>query len=239
MYDYRVKRRKVSFKNLPSAFDGIKICHISDIHVGSLKNRLAVRGGLDMILNEKPDAIAADIPNITLLGSNSIAIGPNKDVVAELVKKFAVKPVIIVINDQLNDESSGRLDIIMLNLLINHSAAPVSLIWNPRDIVAANNKITPQLVFLFITSHDTIPQIIKINTPHNAIIPNPNCSLNKNQPATIIAIIIDENMCLMFVALFDFATDFLYPCSCILSNELGNTNCKTNKIKSLEKWVLF
>ena len=57
VYDYRVKRRKVSFKNLPSAFDGIKICHISDIHGGSLKNRLAVRGGLDMILNEKPDAI--------------------------------------------------------------------------------------------------------------------------------------------------------------------------------------
>ena len=57
VYDYRVKRRKVSFKNLPSAFDGIKICHISDIHVGSLKNRIAVRGGLDMIQNEKPDVI--------------------------------------------------------------------------------------------------------------------------------------------------------------------------------------
>ena len=57
VYDYRVKRRKVSFKNLPSAFDGIKICHISDIHVGSLKNRVAVRGGFDMILNEKPDII--------------------------------------------------------------------------------------------------------------------------------------------------------------------------------------
>ena len=57
VYDYRVKRRQVSFKNLPSAFNGIKICHISDIHVGSLKNKVAVKGGLDMILNEKPDAI--------------------------------------------------------------------------------------------------------------------------------------------------------------------------------------
>ena len=57
VYSYRVKRRKISFKNLPSAFDGIKICHISDIHVGSLKNRVAVRGGFDMILNEKPDVI--------------------------------------------------------------------------------------------------------------------------------------------------------------------------------------
>ena len=57
VYDYRVKRRNISFKNLPKAFDGIKVCHISDIHVGSLKNRLAVRGGIDMILNEKPDVI--------------------------------------------------------------------------------------------------------------------------------------------------------------------------------------
>ena len=57
VYDYRVKRRNISFKNLPMAFDGIKVCHISDIHIGSLKNRLAVRGGIDMILNEKPDII--------------------------------------------------------------------------------------------------------------------------------------------------------------------------------------
>jgi len=57
VYDYRVKRRNISFKNLPKAFDGIKVCHISDIHIGSLKNRLAVRGGIDMILNEKPDII--------------------------------------------------------------------------------------------------------------------------------------------------------------------------------------
>jgi uncharacterized protein len=57
VYDYRVKRRNISFNNLPKAFEGIKVCHISDIHVGSLKNRLAVRGGIDMIINEKPDVI--------------------------------------------------------------------------------------------------------------------------------------------------------------------------------------
>ena len=38
-------------------FDGIRVCHISDIHVGSLRNRLAVKGGIDMILNEKADLI--------------------------------------------------------------------------------------------------------------------------------------------------------------------------------------
>jgi len=57
VYDYRIKRRVVKLDNLPSAFDGIKICHISDIHVGSLRNRLAVKGGIDMITNEKSDII--------------------------------------------------------------------------------------------------------------------------------------------------------------------------------------
>ena len=57
VYDYRIKRRVVKLENLPSAFDGIKICHISDIHVGSLRNRLAVKGGIDMITNEKSDII--------------------------------------------------------------------------------------------------------------------------------------------------------------------------------------
>ena len=80
------------------------------------------------VRNEKPDAIAADIPNTTLLGCNSIAIGPNKDVVAELVKKFAVKPVIIAINDQLKDESSGKDDVSSLNRSTNQDDAPVSLI---------------------------------------------------------------------------------------------------------------
>ena len=57
VYDYRIKRRVVKLDNLPSAFDGIKICHISDIHVGSLRNRLAVKGGIDMITDEKSDII--------------------------------------------------------------------------------------------------------------------------------------------------------------------------------------
>jgi len=57
VYDYRVKRRQINFKELPLSFDGIRVCHISDIHIGSLRNRLAVRGGIDMIVNEKPDVI--------------------------------------------------------------------------------------------------------------------------------------------------------------------------------------
>lgn len=54
-HDYRIRRVKVSLKNLPKAFDGIKIAQLSDIHSGSFFNRNAVKGGVEMLMKEKPD----------------------------------------------------------------------------------------------------------------------------------------------------------------------------------------
>ncbi len=56
-YDYNVKRVKLILPNLPKAFDGIKLGQISDIHSGSFYNKTAVKGGVDMLLGEKPDFI--------------------------------------------------------------------------------------------------------------------------------------------------------------------------------------
>ena len=56
-HDYRVRRVKVNLPNLPAAFDGIRIGQISDIHSGSFYNRTAVKGGVEMLMREKPDVI--------------------------------------------------------------------------------------------------------------------------------------------------------------------------------------
>lgn len=56
-HDYRIRRIKVALANLPASFDGIRIAQISDIHSGSFYNKMAVQGGVDMLLNEKPDVI--------------------------------------------------------------------------------------------------------------------------------------------------------------------------------------
>ena len=56
-HDYRIRRVKVNLPNLPRSFDGMRIGHISDIHSGSFYNRTAVKGGIEMLLNEKPDLI--------------------------------------------------------------------------------------------------------------------------------------------------------------------------------------
>ncbi|HEY9008345.1 MAG TPA: metallophosphoesterase [Ohtaekwangia sp.] len=56
-HDYRVRRKTVYFPKLPKKFDGIKIGQLSDIHSGSFFNKVAVKGGVEMMLKEKPDMI--------------------------------------------------------------------------------------------------------------------------------------------------------------------------------------
>ena len=54
-HDYRVRRKTIVLPNLPKSFDGLRIAQLSDIHSGSFRNKIAVRGGVEMLNNEKPD----------------------------------------------------------------------------------------------------------------------------------------------------------------------------------------
>ena len=56
-YNYQVKKIKLSFKNLPTAFKGMRMVHISDIHSGSFQDIRAVNKGIDLILKQQPDLI--------------------------------------------------------------------------------------------------------------------------------------------------------------------------------------
>ena len=56
-HDYRIRRVKLPMKNLPSGFHGMTIAQISDIHSGSFFNKTAVKGGVEMLLNQKPDIV--------------------------------------------------------------------------------------------------------------------------------------------------------------------------------------
>ncbi len=54
-HDYRVRHRTVPVKGLAKGLDGLRIAQLSDIHVGSFINKKAVKGGIQMLLDEKPD----------------------------------------------------------------------------------------------------------------------------------------------------------------------------------------
>lgn len=56
-YDYQIRRVNLKLPNLPSAFDGITMAQVSDIHSGSFYNKTAVKGGVEMLLAEKPDFV--------------------------------------------------------------------------------------------------------------------------------------------------------------------------------------
>ncbi len=56
-YAYTINKVKLSFKDLPEAFEGFRIVQISDIHAGSLDNKSEVARGVKMINDQKPDAI--------------------------------------------------------------------------------------------------------------------------------------------------------------------------------------
>jgi predicted MPP superfamily phosphohydrolase len=56
-YNYRIKKIKLNYPNLPVSFRGLKVVQISDIHSGSFTNKPAVQKGVDRILEIKPDLI--------------------------------------------------------------------------------------------------------------------------------------------------------------------------------------
>lgn len=66
-HDYRIRRSIVKLPNLPAAFHGLRVGQLSDIHSGSFFNRSAVKGGVEMLMKEKPDVIffTGDLVNNT------------------------------------------------------------------------------------------------------------------------------------------------------------------------------
>ena len=56
-HDYRIRRKTIYLPNLPQSFDGVSVAQISDIHSGSFFNKTAVKGGVEMLMAEKPDLV--------------------------------------------------------------------------------------------------------------------------------------------------------------------------------------
>ncbi len=83
-YRYTINRVKLTFKDLPEAFNGFKIVQISDIHAGSLDSPDDVLRGVQMINDESPDAImfTGDLVN-----SEKKEVDPFIDIFAQLEAK--------------------------------------------------------------------------------------------------------------------------------------------------------
>ena len=57
-FNFKVRRTEISFPDLPPAFDGYRIIHISDLHLGSLHgNQDKLERAIQLINNESPDLV--------------------------------------------------------------------------------------------------------------------------------------------------------------------------------------
>jgi uncharacterized protein len=86
-YNYRVHRVKLTFKNLPEAFRGMKIVQISDIHSGSFDSHHAVQRGAELVMQEKADIIffTGDLVN-----NKADEIQPYKDIFSQVKAPLGV-----------------------------------------------------------------------------------------------------------------------------------------------------
>ncbi len=64
-YNYKVVKHRLAFENLPEAFDGFTITHISDIHSGSFTNPDKINYAVDLINEQASDVVlfTGDIVN--------------------------------------------------------------------------------------------------------------------------------------------------------------------------------
>jgi predicted MPP superfamily phosphohydrolase len=57
-FNFKVRRSEIAFADLPQSFDGYRIIHISDLHLGSLYGyQEKLRRAINLINNESPDLI--------------------------------------------------------------------------------------------------------------------------------------------------------------------------------------
>jgi len=66
-YNYKVIKHTLYFNDLPNAFDGYKLTHLSDIHSGSFDDKEKIAYGIDLINEQASDVIlfTGDIVNNT------------------------------------------------------------------------------------------------------------------------------------------------------------------------------
>lgn len=80
-YNYQVIKHTLQFDDLPKAFDGYRITHISDIHTGSFDNRPEIEHAVNMVKEQQSDVI---LFTGDLVNNKSTELLPWKDLFGEL-----------------------------------------------------------------------------------------------------------------------------------------------------------
>lgn len=86
-YRYQLKKIRLKLPQLPEAFRGLKIIHISDIHSGSFDQAASVAKGVELIMEQQPDLI---LFTGDLVNNEATEIVPYKDIFSRLKAPLGV-----------------------------------------------------------------------------------------------------------------------------------------------------
>ncbi|MEO7264972.1 MAG: metallophosphoesterase [Ferruginibacter sp.] len=90
-YNYHLKQVKLNFPNLPNAFRGFKIIHISDIHSGSFADKKAVLAGIKKIQEQHADII---LFTGDLVNDRAIEMNDYKEIFSQLKAPLGVYSIL-------------------------------------------------------------------------------------------------------------------------------------------------
>jgi uncharacterized protein len=80
-YDFRVITHTLTFDDLPQAFDGFQITHISDLHMGTFENKEKVNYAIDLIQKQQSDVV---LFTGDLVNNESTEVVPWQDILSKL-----------------------------------------------------------------------------------------------------------------------------------------------------------
>lgn len=90
-YNFKIHQIKLSFKELPKSFNGLKIVQISDLHLGSFFSTRAVEKIVELVKAENPDII---VFTGDLVNNVADEVLPYKTILSQLKAKMGVYSIL-------------------------------------------------------------------------------------------------------------------------------------------------
>ena len=183
-HNYTVTRRRLKLKNLPKAFQGFKIVQISDVHSGSFWSKDGVKRGIQMILDQKPDAIffTGDLVN-----SKTSEFEDFKEIFGRLEAPYGVYSVLG--NHDYGDyyrwpDKNGVTKEQNLQQLINHqSDMGWNLLMNESKIIEKDGEKLGILGVENWSGHKRFPKYGKLNQAYAGVADVENKLLLSHDPS--------------------------------------------------------
>jgi predicted MPP superfamily phosphohydrolase len=135
----RLHRYTVPVSGLAPAHDGLKIAHLSDLHVGILTSHGFIRAAVEMAQTEHPDVVVMTGDYVCY---SPRFVGP----FAELISGFTVPTICVLGNHDYWTDGHGVMDALTLNhyTVLRNQHTRVNVHGAPLTVIGIDDAVTGQ-----------------------------------------------------------------------------------------------